>query len=274
MSNEFEKNQGRDDAGHSANSVVRLFGQMVMLPLTVFVYGMELFVRTIQGMQRVADDGMDVVVGRTDQTSPALSASKSQSANFETGNEGFQAASILQGNLSDSANQAVTSKNDSAIGVVVETNQEERIKMSDTDLSGDQLKLVRYKILFVKRDYEVAFPEREELVHDNLTGEAFTAWKVAEFIQRLDREEVPEKWRKKNYPRKCRDKDDGEYEKDGEECERDEGKYWKKEYIKWLDEEDKKYLRVYYEVLARYDREEANYERDQVEVLKEIRNRL
>ena len=34
--------------------------------------------------------------------------------------------------------------------------------MSDKDLNDDQLKLVRYKILFVKRDYETAFPEREE----------------------------------------------------------------------------------------------------------------
>ena len=79
--------------------------------------------------------------------------------------------------------------------------------MRDKDLSDDQLKLVRYKILFVKRDYEVAFPEREELVHDNMTGDAFAAWKVAEFIQELNRKGtyVPPNWRdgdgKLKYPK-------------------------------------------------------------------------
>ena len=45
--------------------------------------------------------------------------------------------------------------------------------MRDKDLNDEQLKLVRYKILFVKRDYETAFPEKEELVADNLSGEGF-----------------------------------------------------------------------------------------------------
>src|SRR5271165_6051323 len=36
----------------------------------------------------------------------------------------------------------------------------------DKNLNGDTLKLVRFKILFVKRDYE-----------DNIDGQAFTAWR-------------------------------------------------------------------------------------------------
>ena len=58
------------------------------------------------------------------------------------------------------------------------------------------LKLVRYKVLFVKREYEHAFEEQEDLVSENLDGAAFTAWKTAEFIQRLAEMEtrVPEKW--------------------------------------------------------------------------------
>ena len=122
--------------------------------------------------------------------------------------------------------------------------------MRDKDLSDDQLKLVRYKILFVKRDYEVAFPEREDLVHDNISGEAFTAWKIAEFIQRLSKEPIPDKWRKKKYPKRH---DDEKVPADG--------------FIYRLDEDDKKYLRVYYEVLERYVREEDDTE---VDVLKDI----
>src|SRR5215813_11452184 len=75
------------------------------------------------------------------------------------------------------------------------TMQEERA-MSDKDLNDDMLKLVRYKILFVKRDYEHAFPEVEELVSDNLTATAYTAWKIAEFVQNLakGRTDIPSKW--------------------------------------------------------------------------------
>ncbi|HEY7494183.1 MAG TPA: hypothetical protein VIH59_24160 [Candidatus Tectomicrobia bacterium] len=124
--------------------------------------------------------------------------------------------------------------------------------MADRDLRDDQLKLVRYKILFVKRDLEYAFKEQEELVHENIDAADYTGWKIAEFIQKLDKEAIPEKWLDKDYPRKAN----------------------KGEMIKSLREDDKKYLRVYYEVLERYTRERFRYEERQIEVLEDIRDRL
>jgi hypothetical protein len=117
------------------------------------------------------------------------------------------------------------------------------------------LKLVRYKVLFVKRDYEHVFYEKEELVHDNITEADYIGWKIAEFIQNLHKEDIPETWRKKGYPRVVKD---------------DEAK----PKIDKLDEDDKKYLRVYFEVLDRYTRERFKYEEEQIDVLKEIRDRL
>ena len=71
--------------------------------------------------------------------------------------------------------------------------------MPDKDLRDDMLKLVRYKILFVKRDYEHAFPEKEELVSENTDSAGYTAWKIAEFIQKTRRNtEIPGKWRIKS----------------------------------------------------------------------------
>jgi len=133
--------------------------------------------------------------------------------------------------------------------------------MRDKDLNDDQLKLVRYKILFVKRDYEVAFDEKEELVHDNMTGDAFAAWKVAEFIQELNRRRtyVPSKWRGNDGKLK--------YPAGTEHAERTD-KGW---VLLGLPEGDKKYLRVYYEVLERYVREE---EEDEVVVLRSIREAI
>ena len=122
--------------------------------------------------------------------------------------------------------------------------------MPDTNLHDDNLKLVRYKILFVKRGYECAFDEQEDLVADNMDGAAFTAWKIAEFIQDLANMDtkVPAKW--KNYP-------EPEYVFNGK-------------YLTGFDPDDKKYLRVYFEVLERYPREKFKFEEQQIDALKDI----
>src|SRR6185295_13601753 len=101
---------------------------------------------------------------------------------------------------------------------------DEQEKFSDIDLSGHMLKLVQYRVLFVRRDYEVAFPEKEELIADRIDEAAFTSWKIAEFIQSLSRGEieVPGKWRGKNWT-------PGGTTKDGK--------------LVGLQDEDKKYLR-------------------------------
>lgn len=130
----------------------------------------------------------------------------------------------------------------------------------DRDLHDDMLKLVRYKILFVKREFEAAFDEDEDLVSDNMDASAFTAWKIAQFIQDLKAEgdrrvRVPSKWGTR-YPSVQREN----YVRDG--------------YLIGFPPEDKKYLRVYYEVLDRYPREKFKYEEQQIEVLREIRDEM
>ena len=124
----------------------------------------------------------------------------------------------------------------------------------DKDLRDDMLKLVRYKVLFVKREYEHAFPEKEDLVSDNLDAGAFTAWKIAEFIQHLGSKttHVPAKWKEKSYP---------------------EGHHYNGT-LTGIPEEDKKYLRVYFEVVDRYPREKFKYEEQQIRVLEEIRDNI
>ncbi len=125
----------------------------------------------------------------------------------------------------------------------------------DKNLRDDMLKLVRYKVLFVKREYEHAFREQEDLVSENMDGAAFTAWKIAEFIQELGRAEteVPKKWADKGYPA-------AGHVQGGK--------------LKGLPHDDKRYLRIYYEVLERYPREKFKYEEQQIRVLEEIRDRI
>jgi len=132
--------------------------------------------------------------------------------------------------------------------------------MLDKDLRDDMLKLVRYKILFVRREYEVSFPEQEDIVSENMDGDAFAAWKVAEFIQDLVKGEtrVPQKWADKQYPQ-------GFIKPAGD---------FRNGTLTGLPPEDKKYLRVYYEVLERYPREKFKYEEQQIRILEDIRDSL
>ena len=122
--------------------------------------------------------------------------------------------------------------------------------MPDTDLADEQLKLVRYKILFVMRDYECAFREQEELIPDNLTDSAYSGWKIAEFIQHLpsiDERDLPANWKK--YLREKGEKGHAKAE-------------------------DKKYLRVFFEVLDRYPREELKYHEEMLTELGGIKHQL
>jgi hypothetical protein len=215
--------------GMEPPNMMRVFTQLLKLPIEAFVYSVDMLVKTLQGLQRLTEKGIDSVLA-------------------ERANAGTEDASI--GNSGDDLK-------DSAVDLSVGATKKENKNMSDqngNNLGGKNLKLVRYKILFVKRGFEVAFPEQEDLIADDLTPEAFTAWKVAQFIQSLPNIKRPQLWADKNYPHYT---SDHPKPADG--------------HIHWLNEDDKKFLRVYYQVLAIYPREEG---KEQVEVLQEIRDVL
>ncbi len=230
----FDTNPGN----HSrAGSLASLFSQMIRLPILAIVYGMEIFVKTVHGFQQLADQSVDAL------TEPAEAAPLAPQAPCERPPAPADPAPALTGTQDQKPEEV----------------RKEQTKMPDTNLNDDMLKLVRYKILFVKRDYEVAFQEQEELVFDNMTDTAFAAWKVAEFIQALDHTVVPHKWMAKHYPPGRR-----------EHIEHGNRVF----YIHSLPEDDKKYLRVYFEVLQRYTREKFRHDEREVEELENIRRIL
>jgi hypothetical protein len=217
--------------------MIQYLSEMLKLPLAAFVFSMEMFVKTMQGIQKIAYQGIDIMTDGMVQT--AIDA---------PGRESDVTNDVPDGTIGDSAE------------TTQETNQLEEREMSEKDLRDDMLKLVRYKILFVKRDLEYAFPEREELVSENIDGTGYTAWKIAEFIQDLGNIEIPKKWRDKKFPRDVPNELGSPPSAPPK--------------INKLDEEDKKYLRVYYEVLERYPRERFRYEERQIEVLEQIRDKM
>ncbi len=195
--------------------MIALLTEMIMLPVTALLYGMELLVRAMQGTQRVTEQGMH---GLVDASRRAASGGVEDRDLRSAGNEGTRATSGSVGDPEPRPAHQETATMDTSIGY------ESR---RDRDLRDDTLKLVRYKILFVKRDYEVAFQEQEDLVYDNMDGTSFAAWKVAEFIQKLHSGgvEQPTRWKGRNYPPKP--------------------KFVTNDRVTSLPEEDKKYLRVY-----------------------------
>lgn len=243
-----------------SRNMIWLFGQFLMTPVAAFLYGMDMLLRTMQGMQQVTSQGVEVMVGpnafpgvMSDATAgAAVSGSDSRINNTETDNN------------------RIPLKEDKKL---METNQ----NFCKPDQKDSKcLILWRYKVLFIKRDYEHAFPEAEDLVPDDVTD--ITAWKIAEFVQQLGhcRVPVPHKWLQKGYPKEywrlnCADKRDEE-PTDDDIKEAIKGK--KILYLSGLPEEDKQYLRLYAQQLASYTRQDPKYAERQIEVLEQIRDRL
>jgi hypothetical protein len=216
--------------------MIQFFGEMLKLPFEAFVFSMEMLVRTIQGIQKIAYQGIDAMVSEIVQP-----------LGDRPGSESGPTSVVPNGAIEDSAE------------TMAQTTQQGERNMADRDLRDDMLKLVRYKILFVKRDYEHAFPEEEELVPDNTDAAAYTAWKIAHFIQRLKDDKdikVPKGW-----------EDYAEIQKYIEAKGNDR-------ILTGFPEDDKKYLRVFYEVLDRYPRERFKYEEEQIDILRDISKTL
>jgi len=126
--------------------------------------------------------------------------------------------------------------------------------MDDQDLGGDDLKYVSYAILFTKRNLETTFEkENQDIVNYSTDGASYGAIKVAKFMQRVAAGEIPRPvtWVRNKYP-------------DATSPE-----------SRWqIPEDDLKYISFIYSVDRRLPRQEREYERDQVTVLREIRDRL
>lgn len=126
--------------------------------------------------------------------------------------------------------------------------------MADQDLSGNGLKYVSYSILFTKPDLEGTLErQQEDLVNYSTNGESYSALKIAEFFEQNAAGQVkrPQIWIDNNYPSDAVD----DY-------------HWK------IPSADRKYVTFIYQVDHRLDKNDPNYPKEQVTVLKQIRDRL
>lgn len=276
MSNRFQDGRQQTGAGNTGD-ITRLFSQMMTMPMSLFMYSIDMLVQMMQGMTGMAGQGMGAMTGGRTAAQTLNSATGYGSGSM--GSTGVQPIGGSSSAGSAQANQQATRMEDRTMsqqnwsssggggsssggmgqgwGSGGDQGWSMRDDCAETERC-DRLRLVRYKVLFLKRDLEVAFPEQEELVVEEMPRDGFISWKVAEFIQQMSRGEVPQpgKWKEKGYPSNTAG--------------------GKVEYgnVLSLPDKDKRFLRVYCQVLEWYDRERMNYERDQVDVLREIREEI
>ena len=206
---------------------------MLKLPVEVFIYGMEMLVKTMQGMQKLADQGVDTMLGHD--------------APSQGGEPYIQ---------HDRIGGAVIVLNDGAIQhgaeIINHTVHKEESNMSDVDLRGDDLKLVRYAVVFTRYDLEVSFDEKTELLTYATSLDEYKGAKKSDFLLDLEKNPrpIPEKWKSNGAtypPAECRDGDK----------------------FKCLPQADRdEFLKVAVQLIDRFEKGEDDNERDQTKALK------
>jgi len=202
----------------------------------VFRYPLTVFVYSMEAFVSAMRD----VQRTTDQTIDAMVGGVGQPVGTTpVGESGSTDSHVSGGVIADDANQ---------------TTRKEESKMSDQDLSGTDLKYVSYSILFTKPDLEGTLEQqREDLVNYSTNGESYAALRIAEFFGRNAAGQVPRPpvWIANSYPVDAADN------------------------LHWtIPDDDRKYVTFIYQVDRRLDRNDPNYPKDQVRVLREIRDRL
>lgn len=199
-------------------------------------YPLTVFVHTMEAFVNAVRD----IQKTTDQTIGAMVGGVAQALGNAPGGESLSTDSQMTGGVIS--------------GDATQTTRKEERKMADQDLGGDDLKYVSYSILFTKPDLEATLEkQKEQLVSYPTDGGSYGGLKIAHFMGKVGQHEVerPQAWKENNYPHGATD-----------------DKHWK------IPDEDEQYITFIYSVDRRIPKGNANYPREQVRVLKEIRDKL
>jgi hypothetical protein len=150
--------------------------QMIMLPVATLFYSLEMFAKTVQGIQEMVSHSMNVMTEEITQLFD----------NAPSGQSDVPSAvpSDTQGGSAPTTSQ---------------TLQQEERHMLDQDLGGHDIKYVRYSIIFTKRDYEATLlEERREPVNYATDGASYGGLKLVEFFRGTFPR--PPEWRRETDP--------------------------------------------------------------------------
>jgi hypothetical protein len=208
--------------------MMRLLSEMLKLPLAIALHSMEIVVDAVREFQKTTDLTITSLIGGATRLLVNAPLRENDS-------------------LASNMNEAETANSNLQI-----VRKEDR-NMSDQDLSGDDLKYVSYSILFTKRDLEATFEtEMHDVVNYSTNGGSYGGLKIAHFMGRVQRGQVPrpDAWKnpENNYPPGVTTS-----------------------YFTSIPTEDEKYITFIYEVDRRIPREDKEYDREQVRALKGIK---
>jgi hypothetical protein len=229
---------GRKEGETSA--MMQFVRQMLKLPLTVLVSSMEVVVQALRGFQRIAEESIDTMVSE-DAPHPSTPP--------ERGNPHSSAVGTVPANT---VNEGATT--DHYLTETEECEMGDPYNMTSNDLGGEELKVVRWRVIFTKKDREVTLEHGEEVVNYPTSGGSFGGLKVAEFFVAASqglRNPARDRLTQSGYT-------DTENLSAGWTIKRD----------------DQKYINFTYEVLERVPVSASDYDRQQVEVLRDIRDKL
>ena len=273
MSDQIPANLLRANTVNSRADVTRFLSQMLLLPFSASVYSLELFVQILRSIESITERSINATMsgaGSLPGTAPIQRATREEEKemseqSWSSGGRSQDSSGREQGWTSSGGRSQDSSSREqgwTSSGGQSSYGRDEGWSISEECREKDpcdRLRLVRFKVLFLKRNLEIAFPEEEELVAEDMPKDGFISWKIAEFIQSMNRKEIkqPGKW-----------KDENDYPANEEGGKLQDG------YVLALPDKDKRFLRVYCQVLAWYDREKRNYERDQADYQRDIKDEL
>lgn len=167
-----------------------LLEQMVRLPLTAFVYTMEVLITSMRGIQQTTDQVIDVTVGGVPQNQ-GYTAKVGEGIAGEASIAIREGASTVSADLTKSQSQKEQSE------------MEER----DIDLRGEDLKLLEYNIWFTKADLETFLDEDKEVIAYSTTLGDYQGTRTSRYLNELRRDAEDgnparrsRKWRDNAYP--------------------------------------------------------------------------
>jgi hypothetical protein len=140
-----------------------------------------------------------------------------------------------------------------------QSREEQKSMVDNKSLQDDMLKTVRYWVSFEKRGYETVLYEKMDQVYDNLTDAQFTAWKMAEFMKKLEVGQIEMPYLRPGEKRHmfCAYKDAKTNLDDNTK-------------LGDIDADDKRYLALDWEVVGRVQRRRGWFDERKTEALEEI----
>jgi hypothetical protein len=194
---------------------------------------MEVLVKGMRGFQNLMEQGIDLVTHEPSEIHKRLEGGNDPQIDLPVSSTVAQSSDFITPN----------------------SVQKEQVSMSDTyhdddDLGTDDLKVVRWRVIFKKRDYEVTLAQGSDLIGYKTSAASLSGIKISDFLKAArngKKVDVFDKLKEKGYEPKGKS-----------------GVNWS------IPEDDMRYVTFIYKIVERISKADDDYERRKVRALESI----